>query len=366
MGTRSRIVFRVKGKVVLQVYLAYDSYPTGHYVRRVAKILLSLVGEVNVYTLIMSLICAIKQEVGCNYIQLMNKPYDVHDWLSYIYVFDFNDILAITVSERSTSETYTIPGFAVRCRAIQEAAGPYIAPTFKFDTPLEGKELIQMIDQDGEPLFFMAAKDWFKKLAHYFLRIDIHRCKLGASYIYAALGVPTDDIKIFGKAASGPTCLAAQILKKTYEVCGEDAFILPDINQNAKPLHTIAFYHSGSEIALHDEDIGGDRKRGRNFFQGIHSHTKSGIVLTTCPLSREPIFSRARRRSRASTPFLAWALGNMRNRDNCEITTVRNLCNVMRLITALAGHTPPRPSIKKRTIQAETGAEKTIKIVAGS
>lgn len=348
MGTRSRIVFRVKGKVVLQVLLAYDSYPTGHYLPIIAKILLTLVGEVHVYTLIMSLVGAIKEEVGSNYITSMNKCY-VRTFLDYVYVFDFNDILAITISDHSTLKTYTIPEFAVRCGASQEGEGPHIMPTFKFDTPLEGKEFVQMVDEDGEPLFYMVAKDWYKNLAHYFLNIDIHRNKCGG------FNDEVNDDSIFGTAANGGNCLAAQIVKKTNEVCGEDAFILPGINQNFKPLHTIAFYYSGSEIAVHDEDDEGDRKGSHKFFQAIHSHTKSGIVLTKAPLlSSESASSRVPRR-RFPAPFLVWALGNMRNRDNWKITTVEHLRNVLRLITVLTGHNPPRPSTNKREIQVEKG-----------
>ena len=52
-------------------------------------------------------------------------------------------------------------------------------PTFKFDTPLEGKELVQMVSESGEPLFFMAAKNWYKKASRFVLGVELQSCNSG-------------------------------------------------------------------------------------------------------------------------------------------------------------------------------------------
>ena len=52
------------------------------------------------------------------------------------------------------------------------------------------------------------------------------------------------------------------------------------------------------------------------------------------------VLSSVRFKLRVSYAFLAWALGNSRNRSNWQITTLRGLRNVLRLIAILAIERP--------------------------
>ena len=60
-----------------------------------------------------------------------------------------------------------------------------------------------------------------------------------------------------------------------------------------------------------------------NYLIGDHSGTAAGDQLPDV-------------HSMGRGTFIAWAVGSSRNRDNWKLTTVKHLCNVLRLITELA------------------------------
>merc|ERR1712000_512603 len=80
---------------------------------------------------------------------------------------------------------------------------------------------------------------------------------------------------------------------------------------------------------------------GEAAFQGC-----SGLTSLTLPPSLTSVATSAFRncsgltsvvfRPRVSCAFITWAVGSMRNRANWQLTTVKQLHNVLRLITVLA------------------------------
>lgn len=357
MGTRALLVFRIKGKVVLQVFVHLDGYPDG-VPAKVAKILLELVGEVQVHALIVTIVAALKETAGYTVLQSITHPYGTklftrYSWVEYGYVFYFHngeleitDQLEIDVIDHysymgngCSVERYNVPKFASLCGL--EVQLPYIRPTYKFDTPLDEKEFVQMVGKDGHPLFFMAVKKgWYQNLSRFVLDIELR-------------DTLDRERKAIGDTAVGSDCLAAQILKKTKEFCADDALILShmDMKQDHKLIHTIAFYNVASVIAIHDEDPGIESSvPAPHIVQGIHSHNRVVKKVTKhLKLLSPPPHKRARRGfpSYPSLSFLAWAVSNMRNRANWKRTSVKQLRNVVLLITLLAKYCPPRPSVKR-------------------
>ena len=362
MGTRGVFVFRIKGKLVLQVWISHDMYPEGSPAE-IATFLLELFGEVQVHSLILTMIDILKTSVGVVFLEPTTRshlatPFDSE----YDYVIDFNEEVVISVSNK----TYNIPEFASFCN-LEVPKLPHTMPTLKFDTPLEGKEFIQMVNEKGKPLFFMAAKDWLKNVSRFVLGVDI---SLGGEYLISEGRYPA-----IGEGASDIPCLAAQILKKTKQVCGDDALILSHMKHDAMPMHTIACYKEESDIAIHDEGICESSESywqpNRESVQGIHSRIQNRIVFrkfsnkfakatmlarqVACSLGRVYYLSPPR-------SFIAWAVGNSRNRANWKFTTVKQLRNVLRLITALIHvYAPPRPSVE-RICAKEKGGGKRRKI----
>ena len=141
MGTRGLFVLRIKGKLVLQVWLSCDMFPDGVHPRDVAKLLLELFGEVQVHSLIITIAAILKKRVGSIFLEPtttshLATPFDTE----YDYVIDFNecDDLVISVTHNEVDmETYDIAGFASLCGL--DVKLPHTMPTLKFDTPLEGK-----------------------------------------------------------------------------------------------------------------------------------------------------------------------------------------------------------------------------------
>ena len=438
MDTSGLFVFRIKGKLALQVWIAYDMKPDGNPAE-IAKFLLELVGEVQVHSLIITIVDILKKTVGTVYLKPTTESHLIVSCDSqYDYVIDFNDEVDISVTNcKKGTKTYNIPEFASLCH-LKVPKLPHTMPTLKFDAPLEGKEFVQMINEKGKPFFFMAVKDWYKNVSRFVLGVDIHLGEfqqnehmhnferllrdnnfvtkeqlvreqrhnpigdaasgsqyLASQFLFANLKKLRDSKPSFadgaaeqllqrlqdnrtsiGEAASGPQCLAAQILKKTQEVCGDDVLILADMKHDAMPMHTITLYTEKSDIAIHDESISETREsawilrkqiaqKQIGCVQGIHSRMQNRIVFSkftgskAAPHSPSAYLSHTEggkgsghvsRVYHPSPPpsFIAWSVGSSRNRDNWQLTTVKQLRNVLSLITTFAHvYAPPRPSVKR-------------------
>ena len=113
--TRGLFVFRIKGKLVLQVWIAHDMKPDGNPAE-IAKFLLKLVGEVQVHSLIITIVGILKKTVGTVYLKPTTESHLIVSCDSqYDYVIDFNEEVVISVSEYCGTKTYNIPEFASRC-----------------------------------------------------------------------------------------------------------------------------------------------------------------------------------------------------------------------------------------------------------
>ena len=366
-------VFRIKGKLVLQVWIAHDMYPEGNPAQ-IAEFLLALFGEVQVHSLILTIAGILKTRVGETYLEPTTESHLFTSFDSeYEYVIDFNDEVVISVSNCGDTKTYNIPEFASLCD-LDVPKLPHTMPTLKFDVPLEGKEFIQMVNETGKPLFFIAAKDWLKNVSRFVLGVDIHLGQYRRHCIQSGW-FGAHQYNAIGEGASGITCLAAQILKKTKQVCGDDALILSDMKHDAMPMHTIACYGEGSDIAIHDGVIcvssksHSQRQRQQDSVQGIHSCIQNRIVFNKfakAPSGFGHASCSLRRVYYPSPPpsFIAWVVGNSRNRANWKLTTVKQLRNVLRLITTLSHvHAPPRPSVERIAEKEEGGGKKRKVIV---
>ncbi len=269
MGTRGLFVFRIKGKVVAQVYTQSDGYPTG-FPKDVAKLLYDLVGEVEVHNLIINIIAEMKDCVGFLYMLSVTNPYDtISNWpfMEYCYIFDFDEELKIEIRDLGGPwKKYTIPEFSSMCK--NQISTDHKQPTLKYDTPVkdgDDKEYVVMLNENGDPFFILVVKEWLKHLEEFVLNIDLCNGLRGRTEI--------------GQVANGSQCLAAQVLKKTFESCHGNAEILPvdAIDYDAMPVHTISFYKVPGMIAAHDED-----KKSmfvRDDVQGIHSFTEEGASV---------------------------------------------------------------------------------------
>lgn len=391
MGTRGLFVLRIKGKLVLHVWLSHDMMPGGVHSRDVAKLLLELFGEVQVHSLIITIAAILKQRVGSIFLEPLTTSHltDFFD-TEYEYVIDFNecDDLVISVIQYDLhhkeidSKAYDIAGFASVCGL--DVKLPHTMPTLKFGAPLEGKEFIQMVNGEGKPLFFMAAKNWYNAMSHFVLNVNIHMGhrslrmeQLVSGGGFAAQMLFLHDPRAIntkvGEGSSGIQCLAAQILKKTKEVCGDDAFILSEISHDAMPVHTIACYgKSTSDIGFHDSDeFYQERYYGTPEYcvQGIHTRALDRVVVRKGRyFSREEVPSVCPVRyywHPLSPSFITWVVGSSRNRSNWQITSVSQLRNVLRLITQFSKtYAPPRPTVVKRKckMEGDEGGGKKIKI----
>ena len=98
MDTSGLFVFRTKGKLALQVWIAYDMKPDGNPAE-IAKFLLELVGEVQVHSLIITIVDILKKTVGTVYLEPTTESHLIVSCDSqYDYVIDFNDEVDISVT----------------------------------------------------------------------------------------------------------------------------------------------------------------------------------------------------------------------------------------------------------------------------
>ena len=270
MGTRCVLVFRVRGKVVLQVHTQGDGYPTG-YPQKVANLLMRLVGEVNVHAFIMQLIAQLKEDVGTIYVRPVNAGYaskDNYPFMEYCYVFDFGDKVSIDCRECCGPwSRHDIAGFAKKCGLSEEKKSQQPPPlVLNYDEPSEADvEMVEMLDEDGDCMFMMKARNWRARVAEF---------ALGCKLINGMMGGEN-----LGGHANGAQCLAAQIVKHTYETSnmGTGAVLTSELPRNFGGVrHTIAFYGVSDVTAIHVEE------RDKTIMvHGIHSEQEDGTVILT-------------------------------------------------------------------------------------
>lgn len=270
MGTQGLFVFRIRGKVVARVRTQGDGYPAG-FPKTIAKLLYELEGEVQVHKLIISIVAAIKDCVGAIYMTSSIGSYDVEDdwpFIQYCYTFDFDEEIKIECREIcGESKIHDVPRFSSLCE--NEISTDYAKPTLKYDAPIkngDNREFVVMLNEDGEPFFVLAVKEWTQTIENFVL--DVKLCN--------GISGPVE----IGRDANGSDCLAAQILRKVHELC-LDAEIIPvdALEYPAMPLHTICLYKLVPDmIAVHEEGNGGTFPP-RDVVQGIHSITESGSAV---------------------------------------------------------------------------------------
>ena len=273
MGTRGLFVFIINGKVVAQVHTQGDGYPSG-FPKIIADLLYKLVGDVQVHNLIITILAAIKESVGSIYMAPVIHPYDTKaNWpfMEYCYVFEFGEDLKIECRELCGPwKMLTIPEFSSMCE--NEVSTDYVKPTLKYDTPVKAgddKEFVVMLNEAGEPFFVLVVREWLKALEDFILNVSLCNGMGGRTEI--------------GEIANGSDCLAAQIVKKVYELCpGAEILSIDEVDHYDMPQRTISFYKVEGMIAAHDqgkESIFGPR----DDVHGIHSLTEDGSSVKKAP-----------------------------------------------------------------------------------
>jgi hypothetical protein len=188
--------------------------------------------------------------------------------MEYCYVFDFDEEVKIECRELCGKWVEnTIPEFSSMCE--NKISTDYNKPTLKYDTPVrdgDEKAYVVMLNEAGEPFYVVVVKEWNKVLEEFILNIAL--CN--------GIGGRTE----IGEFANGSDCLAAQVLKKTHELCPE-AEIMPieDLSYDDMPIHTISFYKVHGMISVHDEGKKGMFCEPRDDVQGIHSLTEDGASV---------------------------------------------------------------------------------------
>ena len=257
MGTRSLLVFRVKGKIVLQVHTQGDGYPSGNPAI-VANLLLDLLsedGEIVADLVVTQIADALKDCVGNIYSQTLYNEFDaLANWpfMEYVYIFDFTDCIKVTCQTGGGKyhKDMDLAAFARFCE-LEKLPDDYVEPklitAMDWNDPkefvVEDFEYVSMLDESGAPYFhFKVNGGWHEIMREKVLGISLcnglgGRCEIG-------------DV------ANGSDCLAMQILKLTYNEFKKVVLLpeAPDVDSSdfTSRYSRIAFYDCKHDIAAHD------------------------------------------------------------------------------------------------------------------